>query len=114
MTLYKPTNDHEYIPQLKGILIYYRNRLINRYDCEFGNLFWEKFYRTKYRKVFPIWQRSGIINIINGIEPKSTMGGFKVNGNYRKFLSYIKRETKVDWSRKGDYTLVIDEEGDDE
>ena len=41
------------------------------------------------------------------------MGGFKVNGNYRKFLSYIKGETKVDWSRKGDYTLVIDE-GDEE
>ena len=38
------------------------------------------------------------------------MGGFKVNANYRKFLSYIKREAKVDWNRKGDYTLVIDDD----
>ena len=37
------------------------------------------------------------------------MKGFKINANYRKFISYLKKQTKVDWIKK-DYTLIVDDD----
>ena len=56
--------SEEYLPKAKGILIYHKGRLINRLDINFGDLFWQKFFRIKYKKSFSLWSHVGIIDII--------------------------------------------------
>lgn len=56
-----------YIKELKGVYIYYKGRLINRLDINFGDLFWQKFFKAKYRRAFGIWTHAGVINILKGL-----------------------------------------------
>lgn len=57
--------------ELKGILVYYQGRLINRLDTNFGDLFWHKFFKNRYRKPFSLWSYVGVINFLKGVEPKT-------------------------------------------
>lgn len=34
----------------QGVLIYCGNQLIDRYDCKFGEMISDKFYKKKYKK----------------------------------------------------------------
>ena len=44
--------------------------------------------------------KAGVINVRGGLEPKSTLGGFKMTNNYRKFISYLKKESKTHERKK--------------
>lgn len=51
--------------------MYNKNRLINRFDVQFGDMFWNKFYKTKYKKAFGIWQFVGVIVFQKGVQNKT-------------------------------------------
>ena len=87
--LYEVTSE-TYIPRAKGIFIYHKGRLINRMDISFGDLFWQKFYRTKYKKTFNLWSHVGIINTLEGVELKTTQTSYKT-GPFGLLIRHIKR-----------------------
>lgn len=50
--------------QNNGILLYWKGRMINRFEVEFGKLMEEKFYKKRYRSPPKnIWTIVGIIEL---------------------------------------------------
>lgn len=45
----------------QGILIYCGNQLIDRWDCKFGEMISDKFYKKKYKKREIIFGFAGVI-----------------------------------------------------
>ena len=54
--------EHNY-----GLLIYSKGLLYARYEIEFGRLFPQHFYKSKYKKAKTIFYEMGYINIEKGL-----------------------------------------------
>lgn len=109
--LYEVVDPTRYVKDLKGILIYYHGRLINRLDTSFGDLFWHKFFKVKYKKAFGLWTHVGIINFLKGVEPKSMRNEFKNENYYNYYIRYIKKEYLMKNMPKMLSSLEMEEEG---
>ena len=62
----------------QGILIYCDNVLIDRYDCKFGQIITDKFYKKKHKKNKNLFKYAGIIIVSNNL---------RINMSKTKFIS---------------------------
>jgi hypothetical protein len=72
-----------------GILVYYRDKLVNRLDFNFGDLFKEAFYKTKFKTATTIFPFLGIINVRKGIDLNYLGTWFKKKKGYFTFIENI-------------------------
>ena len=78
--------NYDYFLNNLGILVYHNDRLLNRLDCNFGDLFKEEFYKTKYKKAANLFEYLGVINIKKGLLPNYFSNWMKKNKNYYNFI----------------------------
>ena len=65
--IYITTHPH-FVQNNYGLLIYSQGILYSRYDIDFGKMFSQYFYKTKYKQARTIFFELGYINIDKGLE----------------------------------------------
>jgi hypothetical protein len=73
-----------------GILIYWQGRLVNRFDCSFGDFFKENFYKTKFKTARTIFLHLGVINVKKGLTLNYLGTWFKKRQGYYLFLEKVR------------------------
>lgn len=91
--------------------MYFRGRLVNRFEINFGDLFWQKFYKTRYRKSFGLWTHVGVINFIRGVDVKSLGNEFKNENHFNYFMRHVKKEILYKLPTSRNEIIII--EGDE-
>ncbi len=75
------------MPDNNGILLYQSGKLINRHECDFGNLLSQKFYQKKYlNKPNNIFNVVGEIHFTKQIKLINFKTAVQINSNYLCFL----------------------------
>ena len=87
--LYIAENDDVIIDNF-GLIIYHEGRLVNRMGHNFGDLFKEEFYKTKYKKALTVFEYLGVVNIKKGLTINYFGTWLKKNKNYYLFLESLK------------------------
>ena len=77
--------EHNY-----GLLIYSQGKLYARYGLDFGRLFPQHFYKSKYKRAKTIFYELGYINIEKGLEENLFKNGFTRFDRYYSLLERIK------------------------
>jgi hypothetical protein len=97
-----------------GVLIYQDERLINRMTDNFGELFKEEFYKTKFKKSTTIFEFLGVINIKKGLNVNYFGSWFKKNRNYYLFIESLRAAMRKAKLEKMERRLKVEVEGNDE
>jgi hypothetical protein len=82
-----------------GLLVYFEDRLVNRLGDNFGELFKEEFYKTKFKRATTVFEYLGVVNVRRGLSLNYFGNWFKKNRNYYSFLDTLKtamRKAKVE------------------
>jgi hypothetical protein len=66
--------------------------LYARYEIDFGRLFPQHFYKSKYKKAKTIFYEMGYINIEKGLEENFFKNGFTRPDKYSMLLEKIKEK----------------------
>jgi len=69
-----------------GILIYCGNILIDRYDCNLGEIISDKFYKKKYRRNENIFKYLGIVMINESLHLNKAKTCLKKRTIYRQII----------------------------